>query len=76
MPRITLRLTTESLTEAISAVKDYRKEAMEAMNKLCAEFVSEGKQLVYKNISELQFTRKVQAILLLALRGSSMKLPE
>ena len=57
MPRrITLRLTTESISNAISEVKDFKKDAMDAMNKLCEEFTKEGKQLVYKNVSQLQFT--------------------
>ena len=57
MPRrITLRLTTESISNAISEMKDFKKDAMDAMNKLCEEFTNEGKQLVYKNVSQLQFT--------------------
>ena len=70
MPRrITLRLTTESISNTISEVKDFKKDAMDAMNKLCEEFTNEGKQLVYKNVSELQFTTESTGNLASSVQG-------
>lgn len=54
MKKVTFRLDTDSISNAISEIQEYRKETLEAINKLCEELVKEGVNIAKYTIAEMR----------------------